>query len=415
LGTPSYMAPEQAAGRMRQVGPATDVYGLGAILYECLTGQPPFRGQGRSETLALVCNSEPTPPSRLRPGLSPRLQAICLSCLEKDPAGRYPTAEAVADDLDRWLRGGTPVVRPPGPLARTMGWARRRPVRTVVALLLLLVGGLSLGASLYFRPQKLPEPAPSVEDFLAQGQAVTLLGQRGEPGRIEFAAGRGAKAAASPSGVFSVSAWDQAFLELVKDPRCTHFRLRGEIRHGDGVASSAVGFYACRVAYKAPGGQAHLCAALYFNDASDERQLNDKFRKTLDPKIAPPRPPGNRLMIEPHLYADGLDKPWKPGVAAIRIQYFEPAVGKDKWRPLEMEVTADAIHGAIDDMKGGFLPASTFVEATREYVTTVPTIKPDDFCPCIKPIAFVPRGGVGLYVRNGTAAFRNVVLEPLGN
>src|SRR5439155_9437065 len=86
LGTPSYMAPEQAGGRVREIGPATDVYALGAILYECLTGGPPFRGKSALETLDLLRTAEPVPPSRHRPGVPAGLDDICLECLEKHPA-----------------------------------------------------------------------------------------------------------------------------------------------------------------------------------------------------------------------------------------------------------------------------------------------------------------------------------------
>src|SRR5262249_33004966 len=105
LGTPSYMSPEQAAGRTRELSAATDVYGLGAVLYELLTSRPPFRAESPTETILQVLETEPVPPTLLNPKVDNDLETICLKCLEKDPRNRYATAEAVAEDLQRYLNG----------------------------------------------------------------------------------------------------------------------------------------------------------------------------------------------------------------------------------------------------------------------------------------------------------------------
>jgi serine/threonine-protein kinase len=143
LGTPSYMAPEQAAGR-KDVGPAADVYGLGAVLYELLTGRPPFQGATFAETLAQALTDEPAPPARLRPGLAPDLEAVCLKCLRKAPAERYASAADLADDLRRFLDGEPVRARAPGCLRMAWLWLRRR--RLPVALVALALLGVALAA-----------------------------------------------------------------------------------------------------------------------------------------------------------------------------------------------------------------------------------------------------------------------------
>jgi WD40 repeat protein/tRNA A-37 threonylcarbamoyl transferase component Bud32 len=133
LGTPSYMAPEQAAGRSSAIGPATDVYALGATLYELLTGRPPFRAESPLHTLRLVMDQEPVSPSRLQPGIPHDLVIICLKSLEKAPSRRYSSAEDLADDLRRFLDGRPILARETPAWERLLKWSRRRPALAALA------------------------------------------------------------------------------------------------------------------------------------------------------------------------------------------------------------------------------------------------------------------------------------------
>ena len=191
LGTPHYIAPEQARGASAELTTAADVYSLGAILYELLTGRPPFAAETALETLRMVETAAPVAPRLLEPGVPRDLEVICLKCLAKEPSARYASAAALAGDLERWLEGRTILARPATKPERLWRWAKRNPVTATLAaacVALLLTAGIGAGiAAVHLaaaRDRALSAEQDAIEklygSYLDQARASRLAGKRFE-------------------------------------------------------------------------------------------------------------------------------------------------------------------------------------------------------------------------------------------
>jgi WD40 repeat protein len=184
VGTPSYMSPEQASGK-RDVSTAADVYGLGAVLYEMLTGRPPFRAETPLDTLFHVLHDEPARPRAVNPRADRDLETICLKCLDKEPGRRYGSAEALAEDLERWLAGEPIHARRSSVAERTVKWAKRRPAVAGLATLVVLVAGLGVSGVVWKWREALTKAA---EEKSAKEEAQAALKREAEALQKEQAA-----------------------------------------------------------------------------------------------------------------------------------------------------------------------------------------------------------------------------------
>ena len=263
LGTPAYMAPEQAGRRHGEVSDRTDVYGIGAILYHCLTGRPPFQGLDRDDTLAKVRAAEVSFPTDRGSRVPRELEAVCRKCLEKDPGRRYETAGELAGELACWARGEPTRVRPTGPVRRA--WRAVKPQLSRVATAAAVVGLLAIAAAVGRSGRDRPDPKADEAAILDQigkdiaaGGEVDLVPDGGSP---RYARWLGEAIGPSRStyndDVFSMAGANLSRVELLPAALVpAAYRLTAVVRHDDSPhENSCVGFYFGHQGEDADGGR----------------------------------------------------------------------------------------------------------------------------------------------------------------
>jgi tRNA A-37 threonylcarbamoyl transferase component Bud32 len=403
-GTPAYMAPEQTGGRVREIGPHTDVYGLGALLYEVLTGRPPFGGPTPEATLRQVEGEDPPTPTRLRPGLPRDLETVCLKCLEKAPRRRYASARELADRLRRFL-DGRPIPDPPRRWpARLARAARRRPLLSAAAVLLGLALAGGLAAGYYFDPQR---PRREVTWALRRGRAYEFAGHERLPGPFRQVVGNvpGLTRDAGEKCV-TLETLDVSLWELTDDPQCEHYRFSAEVRHDRTAAGSYVGLYFGRREHRTADGdpQAGFYTLVFADRGAYARQ-----KEGGEP----------RGWVEVQANLCGLDagRPYTPQAGLARVAAFRPAVPglptaePAPWRQLAVEVTPAGAWARWAGDPGAPPTAVAVSAASLELVLR----RLEKECPELAgvPAEHRTRSGLGLYVSGGAASFRNIVVQPL--
>jgi eukaryotic-like serine/threonine-protein kinase len=404
LGTPSYMAPEQAEGGSARIGRSADIYALGAILYALLTGRSPFAGEPKLKILQLVRSTLPPPPSRSRPEIPFWLEAICLKCLEKQPARRYSSARALADDLDRWLRDE----RPRG----TPSWLIRfgRGVRRNGAAILIGLAPISVGAAIY-----LNQPGRIVEDYqsqLAGGRSVGLVGKTGMPKWHRWQAGGSrSQMVLADDRAFTIHTWTTALLELLPDPGAGSYRLTMQIRHETSDINGEVGLYVGRTDYFNNNKYVNFFTQIIFNDVHPRDELRPRVLESVRHAESVRE---NSVLLLPRIYEGETGSHFNVvSISGVAGPHFK-AMGQNngRWHDLEVVVTPEGVNALWNGSPFG-MTAAAIQQKTNSSVTKFALREPDRLPREFRTV-FDSRGGLGLYVRRGSASFRSVTVSPLG-
>jgi serine/threonine-protein kinase len=432
IGTPGYIPPEMIAGRVEDSHPRGDVYGLGAVLYELLTGRPPFRGQTVMETIQLTERGNPAPLHALEPNVDRKLEAICMKCLERRPRHRYATAGELADDLACWRTGQTP--RPARRLARISRFARRH-LAACAATFLLLALAISVPLWRYFRS---PERQFAVMlDNLRSGRPVQVLGAEGRPPHCKLIVGDDFTVIrAAEDGAFCLEAGNKAMVEFVDDPQCSQYRMSLRVRHEQVPQDySEVGVYFSYELVDVSGKVAHRFFRLTFNATKAPGRIRYLPVGAIPAKLvaqiqgiigaAPGAPP---LALAPQVFAvykdAELDEFGALPVARQKLvlcatHLFKPVLRSDSVRYAADEIVfALPPPGQWNDLRLTVTPERIEFEfAGQSRVITSDKLSAGTVRPAGHPPAprfeLNPRGGLGFYIDQGTASFSNVVVEPL--
>jgi len=415
LGTPSYMPPEQCSRRYGPIGPAADVYSLGATLYHLVTGQPPYRGKTAVEILQQIEEGIPLRPRALRPDLPPALEAIILKCLQKRQEDRYPSAEALAEDLERFLQNSVPSAPLHTPWRRLWLWTRRQRSRLLAGTtgLLLLAVAAILGAVLPRTETPTPdERLAALMNSLRQGESVTLIGPTGLPAWSKVLHGNVALSSDETSERACVySSLGYGLVLLLPEVPLDRYTLEAEIRlvnlvtaRRDGLQMGGLFFGYLPNDSAMPGCVFHAVKHVSF----------------LDHHYTPENP---QAYLHPeHVYFGDLILLERPGSfpmlafprSAHRHPFMPSIVCPAPWRKIRLKVSPDAVKAYWREDQGQMVCFAAVNEADldKQAEVAAQTLR-KSFPQLDYPTPdWNPRRGLGLWCHRAVYAIRNLILTP---
>jgi serine/threonine protein kinase len=408
LGTLRYMSPEQALAKRVPVDQRTDVYSLGATLYELLTLEPVFRGNDRQELLRQIAFDDPRPPRSLNRDVPRDLETIVMTALAKAPAHRYASARELAEDLYRFLNDQPIKARPEGALRWLWRRSRRHAASLLVglsvvltsAVLIIFLLSLNKPSAEEKERKRQQEALAALSRDLDLNKKVTLIGERGRPGYFRILTDlKPTKIVEAPDGTFSIQDWDHGLVELLPDPRLDRYRFRAEVRHErQNDQSSRVGIYFAHS--KHPDGESvsHFHCNVAFNDLVE---VGGRDAKGFHP--------GNDVGLQTHRQAPG-GLIHSTNHVYQAVHFFTPArpVGAlGPWRKIAVELRPDTVKVFWEGKCIATTPRALLLLSARSLIA-----RRNQPLPANSP-QFLPHGGLGLYVSLGVASFRDVLVEPL--